>query len=342
MRGDTILGSDIKSDTMIEYCIAAADLYTKRGLDNPFQPKHEELEENIPEMLCSGLKKYEAMPDRKECITDSMFAHINDLSKESESDSLISALKDWICWGRYGGQRRQEWCQKTKSKFSTIPEGEGPAGEALAFRADDILFFDKSGRLLDIGRVKFKRAYSASVCWRYQKNKNNGEKISYYRDDSSPDWCAVRALWNISQRAFRFGIPSNEPIAKYREKNGSISFITDYHVKALLQKSAREALNIKDEKVLNKWTSHSIRVTAANELHRMNFSEAFIKKRLRWKSEAFLVYLRNTVHNAAAHTARLAKSAIKITDQERKDIPCIYSAPNRDNNLWEHRIALAQ
>ena len=63
MRGDTILGSDIKSDTMIEYCIAAADLYTKRGLDNPFQPKHEELEENIPEMLCSGLKKHEAMPE---------------------------------------------------------------------------------------------------------------------------------------------------------------------------------------------------------------------------------------------------------------------------------------
>ena len=44
MQGDTILGTSIKADTIEEYLNAAAVLYTKRGLDNPFQPKLEELD----------------------------------------------------------------------------------------------------------------------------------------------------------------------------------------------------------------------------------------------------------------------------------------------------------
>ena len=97
IQGDTILRMSIKADTIEEYLNAAAVLYTKRGLDNPFQPKLEELGKNFLELLCSGLRKYEKMPDQKECISDSMFAYINDLTKNAAPDSQISALKDWIC-----------------------------------------------------------------------------------------------------------------------------------------------------------------------------------------------------------------------------------------------------
>ena len=59
------------------------------------------------------------------------------------------------------------------------------------------------------------------------------------------------------------------------------------------------------DKILNRWTSHSIRVTACNLLHRQGMSDTYIQSRLRWTSNAFLGYLRNTLYTAAAHTKAL-------------------------------------
>ncbi len=43
-------------------------------------------------------------------------------------------------------------------------------------------------------------------------------------------------------------------------------------------------------------------LTAANLLHRARFSDAYIKNRLRWQSDTFLMYLRNTFYTAGQHT----------------------------------------
>ena len=102
------------------------------------------------------------------------------------------------------------------------------------------------------------------------------------------------------------GIPTHEPIAKYRNAKGSTHFITDFDVKTILQNAAREALGIEDVKALAKWTCHSLRVTAANELHRLGFSDAFIKHILCWRSDAFQMYLRHTVHAAKMHTKSIS------------------------------------
>jgi hypothetical protein len=50
------------------------------------------------------------------------------------------------------------------------------------------------------------------------------------------------------------------------------------------------------------WSCHSIRVTAANLLHRACFSDSYIKNRLRWRSDTFLMYLHNTFYTADQHT----------------------------------------
>ena len=63
-------------------------------------------------------------------------------------------------------------------------------------------------------------------------------------------------------------------------------------------------LKPKDE-ALKRWTTHSIRVTACNLLHRQGFSGSYIQTRLRWTSDAFLMYLRNTLYTAAQHTKAL-------------------------------------
>lgn len=110
-------------------------------------------------------------------------------------------------------------------------------------------------------------------------------------------------------------------------------------MKVTLRQAAKVALNITDKDVLSKWTSHSLRVTAANKLHRMNFSEAFIKKRLRWRSDAFLVYLRNTIHIAREHTLGLAKNTIKPTAKEMNEIQDIFRKPSDDDALWAIKLA---
>ena len=39
-----------------------------------------------------------------------------------------------------------------------------------------------------------------------------------------------------------------------------------------------------------------------NLLHRAKFSDSYIKNRLRWRSDTFLMYLRNTFYTADQHT----------------------------------------
>ena len=123
-------------------------------------------------------------------------------------------------------------------------------------------------------------------------------------------------------------------------------FITDKDMKKYLQLTAKKALGIDNSKVFSKRTSHSLRVTAANELHRLGFSNIYIKHRLRWCSDAFLNYLRHTIHVARNHTkamslnkANLAvqKSNLTSVNKKMKDIK-VFRKSGKDNILWEQNF----
>lgn len=312
---------------------AAAKLYVQAELPDPYDDNNVTV--NYPNIIVKALSKYESKPDRKEPVTDSMFLYIASQAKLAPQDSLLDSLKDWLVWSRYGGPRRAEWCQTTMTKYQTVEHG--PPDEAAAFRRDDITFYTKEGLAIDpTNRSDLKLVHHANVRWRYQKNEDNGEEITYYIDASNPEWCPCLALWNIVQRALRLRIPSQQPIGQYRDEKNRILYITDRNVNATLQDAASKVLGIKDKKVLNKWTTHSLRVTAANELHRRNFSGEFIKKRLRWRSDAFLGYLRNTIHVARTHTLAMKLSSINLnTEREEASGMIIYDRPEEDKLLWD-------
>ena len=89
-----------------------------------------------------------------------------------------------------------------------------------------------------------------------------------------------------------------------------------------LRTCASMVLNInKDDPSLKLWSTHSIRVTAANLLHRANLLDSYIQTRLRWKSSSFLMYLRNTIYGADAHT-----KAINITLGAKEQTKASYRA----------------
>jgi hypothetical protein len=57
-----------------------------------------------------------------------------------------------------------------------------------------------------------------------------------------------------------------------------------------------------DHKDLLTWSCHSISVTVTNLLHHATFSDSYIKNRLCWCCNTFLMYLGNTSYTADQHT----------------------------------------
>ncbi|KAL7444608.1 hypothetical protein ACHAXM_009526 [Skeletonema potamos] len=138
--------------------------------------------------------------------------------------------------------------------------------------------------------------------WRPQaQNEDNGQEIPFKRDYERPDVCPVLAAIRIYLRALALKVPPTTPLAVFSlgsSPDSSFRFITARHVVSFLRRSVQAAFNLRpDDKSLDCWTSHSIRVTAANILHRAGMSDSYIQTRLRWKSNTFLMYLRK--HTAA-------------------------------------------
>ena len=86
------------------------------------------------------------------------------------------------------------------------------------------------------------------------------------------------AALRIALRAIRLNVPPEEPIGKGRHnKTKRPIFITDGLVTTLLRMAAKSVYRLPEgDPELNKWSTHSIRVTAANLLHRERFSDSHI------------------------------------------------------------------
>ena len=71
----------------------------------------------------------------------------------------------------------------------------------------------------------------------------------------------------------------------------------------ILREAAHHSLGLaKTDPEIKMWSTHSVRVTAANLLHRMRLSDSYIMKRLCWNSNKFLMYPTNKIHAADLHT----------------------------------------
>jgi hypothetical protein len=116
--------------------------------------------------------------------------------------------------------------------------------------------------------------------------------------------CPVQASLNISQHARRLDMPHDHPAAVYRDHRTDLCrLIMASQVAAFLRQVAHKVFDIPtDHQDLLAWSCHSIRITAANLLHRAKFSDSYIKNRLRWHSDTFLMYLHNTFYTAEQHT----------------------------------------
>ena len=89
-------------------------------------------------------------------------------------------------------------------------------------------------------------------------------------------------------------------------------FITATDIEKTMRASAARVYNlhpIKDKVALQKWSAHSLRVGACVILHTMGHTESQIQWLLRWRSLAFMLYLRNVAILADQHHQTLDKAA---------------------------------
>ena len=253
----------------------------------------------------SQVKRWEKLKDKRALITDEMLEEFAERSKHASRDALETVFLDWLAVGRYTGFRASEWAQSRKYTYDLIDDDARRGSRAMV--DGDWLFYDERGYLLDKKEAYSHRVFRVDICWRVQKNKMNGEIISFWRDDGNPAWCPVRAAWRICLRARRMNIPDGEPLAQYRDSTyGRRAFVHTQAVENYMRAVAHKTTGIQNTAIINKmYGMHSIRVTACNELARLHVSDSFIQRRLRWKSNTFLEYLRNNIHVAQRHKLSL-------------------------------------
>ena len=303
--GINCANTDLRTSTVKGYLKAAQALMVSGGYSHstglPLDKRHHK----FTDTYLAKVRRWEQLPHRREIISDEMLDFLKSAHLSSRRDSLDDCLFDWVALGRYTGFRASEWAQSRKLSYDLIDDKDWR--ESRAMIDADFVFFNRQGHLLDKDSSRTADAYRVDIRWRVQKNKSNGEVISFWRHERDPDWCPVAAAWRICQRARRRGIPAHQPLGQYFDySRRQMVFLNTPEVEAAIRAAASFTTGITDDSILQRmFGMHSIRVTACNELARLKVSDSFIKRRLRWKSTTFLDYLRNNIHVAQRHNLAL-------------------------------------
>jgi len=251
--------------------------------------------------ILDDYKKWEEVPNRREPLTLDMLVYFHKKSLLAHPDSYDAAIFDWLLIGIFAGFRKTEWMQDTSHYRSTGTYQRVPKdGSARAFIATDFQFSPLPPSQRHLTQTSTPQFGQLHITWRFQKNSQNGQSISYTHNFLKEEFSVVSAADRILRRAQRLQVPITHPIAVFAHAS---SFTCIHHtlVEESLRKAATSVYKLVSPKALSLFSSHSIRVGACVLLHSLQQDPMFIQFRLRWRSLSFMNYLRNTPRIAALH-----------------------------------------
>lgn len=247
-------------------------------------------------------KRWDKVPNRCEPFTLAMWDFLDEYADKQGPDSVWAACRDWFGCALYGGFRLTEWAQDDAHPCPTEPM-IAPNGSPRAFSLDDIEFLDGHCRPLDILDALARPGPSLNRCrttYSWQKNGAHGEARLYTSSVSRPRMSFTMLMHRISDRFVRLMGSSRRdlPLSVYRAESGAIRSITAGDINRVMRSVAASVYTLdprkpSHKKALQKWSSHSLRVGACTILHSMGFTDTQLQFLLRWKSKAFMCYLRN-------------------------------------------------
>ena len=230
--------------------------------------------------------------------------------------SFDAAIADWTLCNMYAGCRDIEWAQTSTTQATIGTHHRNRFGNAYAFTLADVQCQSATHARLTINQALLAPSLVGIIKLRFeeQKNNDNGEWKLFVRNNENAHLCFVTSFLRILDRYNNLiGASEVLPLSIYRStplgaSKPAIFNITTALVEVAIRSAAAQVYNldpIKNRRELQLWSSHSLRVGACATLYAKGFSEMEIKFLLRWKSNAFMTYLRNLAITSRRHNAAL-------------------------------------
>ena len=300
--GHSLQCRTLKAATVSKYIFDVASMITPLiGMDPrrtlPDSPKL------VPQLqlVFEEMRKWERVSDkRREPFTPAMlsFLHtvVNREPPDHSPDSLLATLADFFTCGLFAGYRQSEWSQDN----STDPAHPdlNKYGQTAAFCLLDSTFLALGDVRITLDQALALPAIplaATETCWRTQKNNQNGEKKRFATNFNCKTLCYVEAMRRICQRFVRIrgSRDTSTPLSIYLDGRGTPTLVTARDISQCMQYLAGAVYQISDPRELTLFSAHSLQVGACVILHAQGFTDVQIQHILRWRSLAFMAYLRN-------------------------------------------------
>ena len=318
--GSSLLCKTLKASTINSYLL---DVATFIGRFRPIDPRHvSAADKTIAPPIAKVIaeqRRWEAIPNRREPFTLEMHAAIANLPMIAVDDCcLAAAMSNWTLCNLYAGCRGCEWAQTNTAYRAVDTFLVNKFGNAYAFTLEDVLCFTIGSCPLTLEQALASPSSVGKIKLRFEDQKNNVnlEWRLFTRNHAKPALCFVTHFMQILARHHRLTESSpTQPLSVYRGLDGVVYNITTVEIEAVMRQAAATVYKldpVTHRAQLQLWSSHSLRVGACTLLYSKGFSVMEIKFLLRWKSDAFMTYLRNL-----AVTCRRQNDAVNASN----DIP---------------------
>ena len=237
----------------------------------------------------------------------------------ASADSLgfRAAVWDITGLGRFGSFQQQEFAMDVRDtiKYYVLPNG---VKVTRAFCVKNIHFRNKMKVRIRLPLIREGECKEVGPEYEVQKNRRNGQIIWFCRERRCPEYCPVILSLRLVWRAETLGQKGDDPLCVYRDKDGVCQYLTGQDVTEYFQFVVKLTMpNISAEE-LKLISTHSIRVTACVLLAEAGKDGWYIKLRLRWMSDCYEIYIRNTsrialMHNDAMNEANRRLSEMAVT-----------------------------
>jgi hypothetical protein len=159
---------------------------------------------NMAGILINNLIKEEDIARQRSPLDSNIYAEMLRRSNASLSlDSEQRTLFDVSTIGRYLGPRVSKCAQTTDTKvdYHVYPSGRKVI---KTFIANDFQFIDVTGQVItELSDASIDVVDRVRITWRFQKNRQNNQKITLSRDKTNPTICPVLAALRLVLRAHR-------------------------------------------------------------------------------------------------------------------------------------------
>jgi hypothetical protein len=324
--GHSIHCKSIKGATIEQYLLAAASFISHfSGADFRKDRATDAHMGRILAPVLRDIKTFDSIPDRREPYDPQMHLVARLLAAHAHPNGLVCALADGFEQGYCAGYRLSEWAQPARLSNPLSPQLNHLVDAPIRTRAivpNDLRILTSCRHLvsgLSILAYDPTQISKMWVKWRTQKNGQNGEEKLFARNPTPGGFCFVASAHRALSRFRNLMVldprlrPSATPLSVYWHPTGPcVKLITANDIERFMRRLASEVYHlhpVQNAKDLSKWGTHSLRVGACVALHAMGFSPLDIQWLLRWRSTAFMVYLRNVAILAIRQYQALDRAA---------------------------------